>query len=78
MQCIVWRWSSAGLFVEKVRRMAWMAQVKVPEECPQVIADLIQQCLSGDPDKRPTASELVRILSNPTLGRKPIDPQKML
>eukprot|EP00884_Botryococcus_braunii_P017069 jgi/Botrbrau1/4045/Bobra.152_3s0006.1 len=49
-------------------------EVKVPEECPQEIADLIQECTSTDPDKRPTASELVKVLSNPSLGRKPTIP----
>ena len=32
--------------------------VQVPEECPASIAALIKECMSGQPDKRPTAKEI--------------------
>ncbi|RIB25019.1 kinase-like domain-containing protein [Gigaspora rosea] len=34
---------------------------KVTEEIPQCYAELMQQCWNSDPDKRPTAQELVKI-----------------
>lgn len=37
--------------------------VKVPEECPQEVEELINRCWSTDPEKRPTAVEIVRILN---------------
>lgn len=36
---------------------------RVPEESPQEIADLIDQCLSEDPQARPTAQQLLQALS---------------
>lgn len=50
---------------------AHVAQVEVPEECPHEIADLMHQCLSADPEKRPSANDLVAVLSKTRLGRKP-------
>ena len=37
--------------------------VQVPEECPQVIADLVDTCLSESPAARPTAQEIYDIIS---------------
>ncbi len=34
-------------------------QARVPEECPQEVADLMLRCLDPDAAKRPTAKELV-------------------
>ena len=41
--------------------------MQVPEECPASIAALIKECMSGAPDKRPTAKEIfdrMQVLSN--------------
>lgn len=35
---------------------------RVPEECPQEIEQLIQQCKLVDPKKRPSAREVFNIL----------------
>ena len=40
-----------------------MRPLRVPEEAPQEVADLVQACLSEDPEDRPTATELVHCLS---------------
>lgn len=36
---------------------------RVPEECPQEIADLIDSCLLTDPKLRPTAQEALDVLA---------------
>eukprot|EP00887_Chlorella_sp_A99_P005023 scaffold4.g5023.t1 len=36
----------------------------VPEECPAELCDLIARCLDADPDVRPSAVELVTLLTN--------------
>ena len=41
----------------------WLANRRVPLECPQEAADLYQQCLSSEPAKRPTAMETVDIIT---------------
>ena len=35
----------------------------VPEECPPEVMDIMQQCFHMDPGQRPTASQLVELLS---------------
>jgi hypothetical protein len=37
----------------------------VPEECPQAVADLVTQCMDADPSARPSAKEVVSLLSQP-------------
>lgn len=32
---------------------------RVPDECPQEVADLIGRCMALDPDQRPTAKQLM-------------------
>ena len=32
---------------------------KVPEECPPAIKTLIERCMAGEPDARPTAIEVL-------------------
>ncbi|KAK9804917.1 hypothetical protein WJX72_011872 [[Myrmecia] bisecta] len=39
-----------------------MRSVRVPEECPAAIADLIERGMDSDPDNRPTAKEIVKVL----------------
>ena len=36
---------------------------RVPEECPQATADVVEQCLHEDPNVRPSAREIVERLS---------------
>ena len=36
---------------------------RVPEECPQATADVVEQCLHEDADVRPSAREIVDKLS---------------
>ena len=38
----------------------WMC--RVPEECPQEIADLVQQCKAVDPRQRPSARQAFDII----------------
>lgn len=37
---------------------------RVPEECPQEVADMIDRCSMPEPRDRPTALELVRFMAN--------------
>ncbi|KAA6423450.1 MAG: cytochrome P450 [Trebouxia sp. A1-2] len=37
--------------------------LRVPEECPQATADVVEQCLHEDPNVRPSAREIVERLS---------------
>jgi hypothetical protein len=37
----------------------------VPDECPQAVADLMAQCMDADPTARPSAKEVVSLLSQP-------------
>ncbi len=50
-----------------------MRPVRVPEECPQQMADLCSQCMSENPSDRPTAGELVERLTE--LGKLAKSPQ---
>ena len=36
---------------------------RVPEDCPQALADLVERCSSADPTQRPFAGELLELLS---------------
>ena len=37
--------------------------LRVPEDCPQEVADLCEQCMAEDPTARPSARELVERLT---------------
>ncbi len=39
-----------------------LLQCRVPEECPQWVADLISECMSEAPDERPTSREIYQKL----------------
>ena len=41
---------------------------RVPEECPQAIADLYQACTGFDARKRPKASEVMRVIEGSMLA----------
>ena len=36
--------------------------IRIPQEAPQLVADLIRQCLDVDPAKRPTMEQLIHKL----------------
>ena len=42
-----------------IRMLSWH---RVPEECPQEVADLIQRCKAVDPQQRPSAKQAFEIL----------------
>lgn len=42
--------------------MTDQAASRIPEECPEEIALLMEQCLEQDPDSRPTARAIVERL----------------
>ncbi|DBA77294.1 TPA: hypothetical protein ACH3X2_000816 [Trebouxia sp. C0005] len=46
--------------------------IMVPEECPQEIADLIQQCKLVDPKQRPSAKEVFEILRKNCMAKRPL------
>jgi hypothetical protein len=46
-----------------------MGPLRVPEDCPQEVADLQQMCVSGDYKDRPSSREIVAVLSR--LQRSP-------
>ena len=49
---------SAGEIVTGERpRRGSLRPPRVPQECPQQVADLIVACISPDPDDRPTAQQ---------------------
>jgi hypothetical protein len=57
---------------------------RVPEECPQAVADLMAQCMDASPTARPSAKEVVALLSQPDVvldhhlpPRKPKDRAKV-
>ncbi|KAK9803523.1 hypothetical protein WJX73_002438 [Symbiochloris irregularis] len=43
---------------------SWWRAPRIPEECPQWVADLIEQCMSPDPSKRPTSREVYQRLQS--------------
>lgn len=47
-----------------------MCQCRVPEECPQEIADLIQRCKLVDPKQRPSAKEVFEVLRQNCLAKR--------
>ncbi|KAL3141044.1 hypothetical protein ABBQ32_005555 [Trebouxia sp. C0010 RCD-2024] len=52
--------------------------IMVPEECPQEIANLIQQCKLVDPKQRPSAREVFEVLKRNCLVKRPLPGAKML
>lgn len=51
--------------------LAPLAWCRVPEDCPEEVRDIIRRCLDPDPNVRPTAAELVQLL---TLAPAPAPP----
>lgn len=43
---------------------------RVPEECPQEIANLIQQCKAVDPKQRPSARDVFEVLKRNCLIKR--------
>ena len=40
-----------------------------PEDCPEAVRDLIEQCTDSDADARPTIEEVFRLLSDKAAPR---------
>ena len=51
-----------------------MRQLRVPEECPWEVADLVLQCMHEVPTQRPTARELVERLTQLQQQQPPPQP----
>ena len=47
-----------------------MVWCRVPEECPQEIADLIQQCKLVEPKQRPSAKEVFEIIRKNCIAKR--------
>lgn len=45
-----------------------LREVVAPEECPQAVKELLDSCLSSDPAQRPTAAQIIEVLTR-GLGR---------
>ncbi|KAK9842423.1 hypothetical protein WJX84_004112 [Apatococcus fuscideae] len=50
---------------------AWYRAPRVPDECPQWVADLITECMRSNPDRRPTSKENVN--SSKSFGKTGYD-----
>ena len=48
---------------------------RVPEECPSEVEDLIDRCLASEPADRPSAVELVKMLTQLGISQRtlPVD-----
>ena len=51
------------LVTRSTPRRGAMRNVRVPQECPRGIADLIARCKSQEPRERPSARDLLLFLS---------------
>lgn len=45
----------------------WWWRCRVPEECPIAIAELITRCMDSKPANRPSAKDVVVVLSEQVL-----------
>lgn len=52
------------LQVSQVQQYDTYTLCRVPEQCPQAIADLMLSCQLEQPYKRPTTSEIIQIISD--------------
>ena len=50
--------------VRKPSREAWPGEVKVPEEAPQWVVDLMTECRKDSPKERPTIAEICQKLTD--------------
>mmetsp|Transcript_14851 Transcript_14851/g.44863 ORF Transcript_14851/g.44863 Transcript_14851/m.44863 type:complete len:776 (+) Transcript_14851:409-2736(+) len=57
---LLWQLATGGDPVRERRRT-----IKVPEQVPRAVSDLMWQCLDRNPDARPSAGELIALLSRP-------------
>ena len=38
--------------------------LQTPQECPQVVSNMVSACLSSDPSQRPTAQEIIQVIES--------------
>ena len=58
---------SHGTGADRIQFNGTLVLRRVPEECPQAIADLVAQCMEPEPAVRPSARDLVALLTQPDL-----------
>ncbi|KAL6771037.1 hypothetical protein ACKKBF_B33675 [Auxenochlorella protothecoides x Auxenochlorella symbiontica] len=52
------------LVTSEIPKRGKMRPIRVPEECPEAVVNLMEACWSAEPKSRPRAEEAVRILSS--------------
>ena len=50
--------------------MVFLLGLQVPQECPQAVNDVVFACLNQDPDKRPSAQQIIHVIEAST-ARQP-------
>ena len=65
---VVWE-----IATQETPRRGFLRKTQVPDECPQVIEDLITSCLSSVPEERPTAKEACKIIQSTFQLADPLD-----
>ena len=58
---------------QETPRRGFLRKTQVPDECPQVIEDLITSCLNSIPEERPTAKEACKIMMSTFHLADPLD-----
>ena len=58
-------------------RGAGRRRCRVPEECPEAVADLVGRCMDPCPGARPSARDIVAILGQPdSMLDRPLPPRR--
>ena len=61
------------IVTQEVPSRGQLRDFKVPEECPQAVADLHDACLQQDPSLRPSVSEAIVQLQQASNSAKSLD-----
>lgn len=48
--------------------MLFLLGLQVPQECPQAVSDMVFACLNADPDKRPSAQQIIHVIEASIAG----------